>query len=113
MTQPHTILLIEDNETQRESLAQILQAKGYDVRQASDCEEGLELARQIAPQAILLDWVLPRMSGWDFLTHLRKNPDLAALPVVVISGYPERAEQASILSGVAFLAKPVEEERLF
>ena len=69
-----TVLVIDDDEAIRSALAEILKLSGYEVAVAADGQEGIELlAVGLAPQAIVLDLMMPRMDGWTFLVELRAD----------------------------------------
>jgi CheY-like chemotaxis protein len=104
-----TVLVIDDDEAIRSALAEILELYGYDVAVAADGQEGVELlAIGLAPQAIVLDLMMPRMDGWTFLAQLRADPRFQDLPVVVTSAFPcERPPGAD-----ACLQKPFEVSQL-
>jgi DNA-binding NtrC family response regulator len=92
---PKTLLVVDDDSDVRDVLEEVLEDAGYAVVCAEHGEEALAyLHASPAPDAILLDLFMPVMSGWDFARHLRKSPDLSAIPVLVITcsepywGYP-------------------------
>ena len=81
-----TVLVIDDDEEIRSALAEILELSGYDVAVAADGQEGVDLlAIGLAPAAIVIDLLLPRMDCWTFLTVLRDDPRLRVVPVLVTS----------------------------
>ena len=81
----HRVLVVDDEETIRELLADVLEAGGYEVATASDGLEALVEARRTHPDVILLDLLMPRMSGWDVLAEIEKDPLLAHVPVIISS----------------------------
>jgi CheY-like chemotaxis protein len=79
-------LVVDDDVHIRESLSEYLQEEGFDVRSASHGLEALEVARRgPRPDVIVLDLLMPVMDGWDFRAAQLASPDLADIPVVVIS----------------------------
>jgi CheY-like chemotaxis protein len=113
-TSPGRILLVDDEEVVRLVTSLLLQGKGYAVSTARDGREALDLLHgQPPPDLILLDLWMPRMNGWQFREQQVRDPDLAAIPVLVVSAVADAAEQAGALSGVGFLQKPVAPEDLF
>lgn len=81
-----TILVIDDDEGIRTALAEVLELFGYHVAVAADGQEGVELLEVgLAPNAIVLDLMMPRMDGWTFLSYIRRDPKFQDLPVVVTS----------------------------
>jgi DNA-binding response OmpR family regulator len=106
-----TVLLVEDNPQVRMVLGLILEDEGYDVDTAANGVEALAKASRQPPQAIVLDLMLPVMSGWDFLAAWQCQPTSQGVPIVVISaGY--RQEGRVPLDVHAFLAKPFELDEL-
>jgi len=82
-----TVLVVDDDEDTREVVAEILRDEGFRVRTACDGSEALELAARLPhPVAILLDLVMPGMGGREVLRRLRSQPDLANIPVCIVSG---------------------------
>ena len=106
-----TVLVVDDDASQRELLTRFLEREGFAVRTASDGRTGLELARSLKPRAILLDVMMPQMDGWSVLTALKADPTVAAIPVVMASFVNEPA-LASALGAADYVLKPVEWEQL-
>jgi CheY-like chemotaxis protein len=109
------ILLAEDNADIRETLAEVLALEGFDVETAANGKEALErLQGDISPVLILLDLMMPVMSGWEFLDAQKVNPDLEKHPVVVLSAVPatQSLDDLSPLDAVDSLAKPIDITRL-
>jgi CheY-like chemotaxis protein len=84
------ILLVEDSKFLRLATERALARAGYEVCSAADGEEGLRMAQARLPDLILLDMLLPKVSGLDVLKALKKNASTKAIPVVVISGMTEK-----------------------
>lgn len=101
------ILLIEDDPALVKALGEFLSLAGYEVASALDGEAGLALARTERPDLILLDLILPRLPGIEVLKELRKDPELAAVPVIVLTNVEstETVEQAVELGAKAYLVK--------
>jgi len=83
-----TILVIDDNVQLQIAFKKILTSAGYKVELASDGEEGLQLAGSARPDVILLDMMLPKISGLDVLLTLKKNNATKKIPVIALSGLP-------------------------
>jgi CheY-like chemotaxis protein len=81
------ILLVEDNEMNRDMLSRRLQRKGYAVVMAYDGEQGLELARSESPDLILMDISLPKMDGWQVTKFLKSNPETKGIPVIALTAH--------------------------
>jgi CheY-like chemotaxis protein len=86
---PNRILLIDDDETFRAVAAMALEDAGYMVVQAADAFEALDLLRDIRPDAIISDLNMPLMDGQALYERVRGEPDLAAIPFVILSAYIE------------------------
>ena len=84
------ILLVEDSKFLRLATERALSRAGYEVWSAADGEEALQMAREKLPNLILLDMLLPKLSGPDVLIALKKDPMTEAIPVVVISGMSQK-----------------------
>ncbi len=107
------ILIVEDDPDARELLAALLSAHGYRVLRARHGVEALErLAEDADVCLILLDLMLPLMDGQEFRAEQLRRPDIAAIPVVVVSADDELESKAQRLHASAALRKPVELERL-
>jgi signal transduction histidine kinase/DNA-binding response OmpR family regulator len=106
-----SVLVIDDDPAARDLLRRTLEAEGFAVSVASTGREGLELARQIRPQAITLDVVLPDTDGWSVLSAIKSDPQLAQTPVVIVSIVDDRA-MGFALGCCAFLTKPVRRDEL-
>jgi two-component system cell cycle response regulator DivK len=81
------ILLVEDNELNRDMLARRLARRGYKVEIARDGREGLLRADACSPDLILLDLSLPEMDGFEVLQHLRENARMKAVPVIALTAH--------------------------
>ena len=108
------ILLIEDEEIMIELLEKKLAQEGYEVSVARDGEEGLRLMREIWPDLVLLDIILPKMGGFDVLKEMNKNPSLKKIPVIIISnsGQPVELNKALKLGVKDWLIKTEFEPRI-
>ena len=105
------VLVIDDDATQRDLTSRFLLREGFAARTASDGPMGLNLARRLKPCAILLDVTMPGMDGWSVLSRLKADPDLADIPVVMVTFHSERALAAS-LGAADYVMKPVDWDRL-
>ena len=84
------ILLVEDSKFLRLATERALAHAGYEVSSAGDGEEGLRLAREKSPDLILLDMLLPKVSGPEVLRSLKTEPTTAGIPVIVLTGLSQR-----------------------
>lgn len=105
-----TLLVVDDEEDIRESLRMVLEFEGYQVHTAANGKEALELlAAAEPPCVILLDLMMPVMNGWEFAARLHADPATAAIPVIIVSAFQDRA-QGLPCQGV--LGKPVDLDTL-
>lgn len=93
------ILLVEDSKTIRRENESALQSAGYEVICAEDGEVALQMAQEQHPDLILLDMILPKMSGPEVLQHLKSEPATAEIPVVVLSSLSEKNRQKLLDEG--------------
>ncbi|HTP49236.1 MAG TPA: response regulator [Anaeromyxobacteraceae bacterium] len=94
------VLVVDDDRDIRELLVELLEGEGYQVSSAENGEQALLKARLHHPNLILLDLMMPVMSGWRFRAEQAREPSIAGVPVVVISAY------ANDLDVEAFIPKP-------
>jgi CheY-like chemotaxis protein len=100
------ILLVEDSKFLRLATGRALTRAGYEMSCAADGDEALLMAGEMLPDLILLDMMLPKMSGLEVLKALKKEPATAAVPVVVLTGLSQtNAERLRRAGAFAFLAK--------
>ncbi len=104
----HTILVADDEAVLRALIRATLSSAGYDVLEAADGDEALELARSARPDLIVLDVMMPRRSGLDVLREVRADPELAATPVVMLTTRTRAADRNAGAEADAdrFLTKP-------
>jgi CheY-like chemotaxis protein len=108
------VLVVDDDGAFRESLKEFLARHGYSVQCAANGSEALQLYKglQAAPELILLDLIMPVLDGWGFLIERCKDPQLAKVPVVVISGSSGMDRKAKAAGAAAVMSKPVAPEAL-
>jgi PAS domain S-box-containing protein len=106
-----TVLIIDDDPAVREVIARALAKESVRTIVASEGDEGLRLARQAKPDLIFLDVMMPRMDGWAVLTALKSDPNLADIPVVMLTIVNE-TEMGYTLGAVEYLTKPIDRDRL-
>jgi signal transduction histidine kinase/DNA-binding response OmpR family regulator len=107
----HSVLVIDDDVNVRELMARYLSRDGFRVRTAAGGEEGLRLARAMRPDAITLDVMMPGMDGWAVLTALKNEPDLADIPVIMLTIIDDK-QLGFALGASEYMTKPVDRERL-
>ena len=87
------VLLVEDEPAQREVLAYNLEAEGFEVAQASNGEEALEAISDSPPDLILLDWMMPHVSGLEVCRRLKLRPETRGIPVIMLSARSEEVDK--------------------
>ena len=92
-----TVLVVEDEPAQREVLAYNLEAEGFSVSKAENGEEALLLVEEDAPDIIVLDWMLPSVSGIEVCRRLKTRPDTRNVPIIMLSA---RAEEVDRVRGL-------------
>jgi CheY-like chemotaxis protein len=108
------ILLVEDNEANRDMLSRRLARRGYDVVIAVDGESGLALAQSAEPDLILMDMSLPLMDGWEATRRIKVAPDMSRIPVIALTAHAMSSDRDRALEAGCddYDTKPVELPRL-
>ena len=104
------VLLVEDNEDNRDIYTTLLRHVGYEVLEAVDGEHALELAEQRTPDLVLLDISLPKLDGWQVARRLKSGELTCKVPIAALTAHAYQAdrETAAAIGFDAYLAKPVE-----
>ncbi len=105
-----TILLVEDNEMNRDMLSRRLERRGYSVLMAADAEEALATVATVAPDLILMDVELPGIDGWEATRRLKRNPATMHIPVIALTAHAldSHRVRASEVGCDAYESKPVD-----
>lgn len=113
MTMPR-ILLVEDNEMNRDMLSRRLVRRGYEVLIALDGQMGIEMAEAEAPDLILMDMSLPVMDGWEATRALKANPGTRHIPVIALTAHAMSTDRDKALDAGCddYDTKPIELPRL-
>ncbi len=106
-----TVLVIDDDVHTCELVQRSLEGEGFAVVCAFSGDEGIRIARELHPDAITLDVLMPGRDGWAVLSELKSDPDLAGVPVVMLSGVYEKP-LAEALGAAAYLTKPLDRAKL-
>jgi len=108
------ILLIEDNELNRDMLSRRLQKRGYEIVMAIDGESGVAMARSETPELILMDMSLPGIDGWEATRRLKGAPETRHIPIMALTAHamPSDRDKALAAGCDDFDTKPVELPRL-
>ena len=109
-----TILLVEDNELNRDMLSRRLARKGYEVALAEDGAQGLNAATDGKPDLILMDMSLPVLDGWEVTRRLKAEPATRAIPVIALTAHAMSSDREKAVAAGCddYDTKPVELERL-
>jgi CheY-like chemotaxis protein len=108
------ILLVEDNEMNRDMLSRRLAKKGYEVVIAVDGKQGVEMAATESPELILLDMSLPVMDGWEAARHLKADDATKGIPIIALTAHAMAGDREKCLEAGCedYDTKPVEFKRL-
>jgi CheY-like chemotaxis protein len=107
------VLVVEDVDFNRDLLVQLLEDK-YQVIEAVNGQEGVELAEKERPELILMDLSLPIMDGWEATRRIKANPDLSSIPVIALTAHAMVGDQEKALAAGCddYLVKPLNEDIL-
>jgi two-component system cell cycle response regulator DivK len=108
------ILLVEDNEMNRDMLSRRLVKRGYDVVMALDGEQGVAMARSEAPALILMDMSLPGLDGWEATRQIKAVPETRSIPVIALTAHAMAGDREKAIAAGCddFDTKPVDLARL-
>jgi two-component system cell cycle response regulator DivK len=108
------ILLVEDNEMNRDMLSRRLARKEYEVLVAVDGKEGVEMAGSVAPDLILMDMSLPVMDGWEATRQLKASPETKAIPIIALTAHAMSGDREKAMEAGCddYDTKPIELPRL-
>ncbi len=106
-----TILVIDDDAAVRDLMSRFVGKMGFRAVAAATGEEGLRLAREIRPRIITLDVVMPGLNGWDVLSHLKQDPELESIPVIMVT-IVDNQPMGMDRGAANYLVKPIDRDRL-
>lgn len=108
------ILIIDDNDLNRDMLGRRFERRGFEVVDAADGETGLDLAWQIEPDLILMDMSMPGLDGWETSSRLKADPRTMAIPIIGLSAFihSEDRDRALAVGCADYDTKPVDFPRL-
>ncbi len=114
MPTTHKILVIDDSTVIRMRVKDMLPEGNFDVLEAKDGVQGLNLLRSENPNLIMLDFLLPKMNGWEVYQEIQKEPRLKAIPLVLMSGRKEEVTDKlpEPFKYFAFVEKPFDKKQL-
>lgn len=106
----HKILVVDDSTTNVVLLEAILDEKGYQIETALNAKEAYAIIEEESPDLILLDLLMPKISGFDFLEEIRKNEKTKNTPVIVVSALTdeENVEKIMKMGAIDFIKKPID-----
>src|SRR2546421_11300718 len=97
MNNPPRILIVDDNETNRDILQMRLKAHGYELLQAADGEEALAVAKERLPDLILLDVMMPKLDGVEVCRRLKGDVSLPFMPIILLTS---KADTKDVVAGL-------------
>ena len=106
-----TVLVIDDDQDAREITHRFLTKEGFRVVSAAGGQEGLRLARELGPDAIMLDVLMPSMDGWSVLSELKADATTAGIPVIMLT-IVDNENMGYVLGASDYLRKPIDRDRL-
>ena len=108
------VLLVEDNEMNRDMLSRRLERRGYQVVLALDGQQGVDLARAEAPDLILMDMSLPVLDGWEATRQLKAAPETRTIPIIALTAHAMSSDRDKALAAGSddYDTKPIELPRL-
>lgn len=107
MPEQKSILLVEDEALLSNLLRQRLEKEGFKTLIARDGEEALKLLKENKPDLVLLDIIMPKISGFEFMERLREDPSVAKAPIIIISnlGQESDMEKGQTLGAAGYFVK--------
>ncbi|MCE5180677.1 MAG: response regulator [Betaproteobacteria bacterium] len=108
------ILLVEDNEMNRDMLSRRLERRGFQMAFAEDGEQGITLAKQEQPDLILMDMNMPVLDGWEASRRIKNHPPTSAIPIIALTAHAMSGDREKTLAAGCddYDTKPIEFERL-
>ena len=113
-TQSTNVLVVDDNPTNLKLIAYLLQAKGYEVRTATDAESALDQVHEAPPSLILMDLQLPGMDGLELTRRLKSDPQTREIIVIAVTAYAMKGDEERALAAGCdgYIPKPVDTRAL-
>ena len=108
------ILIVEDNEMNRDMLSRRLERKGYDVVMAEDGKKGVDMSKSENPDLILMDLSLPVMDGWEATSNIKADEETKSIPIIVLTAHAMAGDREKALDAGAdeYDTKPIDFKRL-
>ncbi|MGC4113546.1 MAG: response regulator [Myxococcales bacterium] len=105
------VLVVDDDVEMRELLCELLNLNGFKPLRAYNGREAMVFLHSQAPRFVVLDLMMPEMTGWDVLHEMRADPALATVPVIVVAGRPPKSSGVERKEIAAYFQKPLDVER--
>ncbi len=107
------ILIVEDNEMNRDMLSRRLMRKGFEIVMAEDGQKGVDMSKSENPDLILMDLSLPIMDGWEATSSIKANPDTNSIPIIVLTAHAMAGDREKALGAGAdeYDTTPIEFKR--
>ena len=108
------ILIVEDNEMNRDMLSRRLMRKGFEIVMAEDGQKGVDMSKSENPDLILMDLSLPVMDGWEATSTIKSDPETNSIPIIVLTAHAMAGDREKALEAGAdeYDTKPIEFKRL-
>jgi len=108
------ILIVEDNEMNRDMLSRRLERKGYEVAMAEDGQKGVDMSKSENPDLILMDLSLPVMDGWEATSNIKEDDDTKDIPIIVLTAHAMAGDREKAIEAGAdeYDTKPIDFKRL-
>ena len=108
------ILIVEDNEMNRDMLSRRLMRKGFEIVMAEDGQKGVDMSKSENPDLILMDLSLPVMDGWEATSTIKGDPETNSIPIIVLTAHAMAGDREKALAAGAdeYDTKPIEFKRL-
>ena len=108
------ILIVEDNEMNRDMLSRRLMRKGFEIAMAEDGQKGVDMSKSENPDLILMDLSLPVMDGWEATSTIKSDPETNSIPIIVLTAHAMAGDREKALAAGAdeYDTKPIEFKRL-
>ena len=108
------ILIVEDNEMNRDMLSRRLERKGYEVAMAEDGQKGVDMSKSENPDLILMDLSLPVMDGWEATSNIKEDDETKDIPIIVLTAHAMAGDREKAIEAGAdeYDTKPIDFKRL-
>ena len=108
------VLIVDDEYIGRETLQSVLEGEGYDLEMAENGLQAIEKAKELLPDVILLDVMMPGMTGFEVCRHIRNDPQIAEIPIIILTALDDRESLLNVLKAGAddFISKPFDRYEL-